>query len=333
MARKNPWFNAAFPHHRPDGFSNLTPGGHASGDVKRWRQARKAAGLPRPPAKGYASFIAQWWQHAEISGDDDRIWWLGHSSILLRLMGQYILTDPVFSDRASPLRFVGPKRRTPPALTISELPSLDTIVISHNHYDNLDARTMRALIQRFPQVTIFVPLGLGNGCRRLGARNVIELDWWQSVVFQGLVYTAVPAQHWSMRTPWDRNFALWCGWVIESSAQRFWFPGDTGYSEDLLAIPQRLGPLSLAALPIGAYAPRWFMSYNHMDPQQAVTLWQQLGKPLSFPVHWGVFELADESLDEPLRELDNALNETAEDITNFMTLKMGQYLSLQNTGK
>ena len=129
MARKNLWFNAALPHHRPDGFTNLTPGGHAPGDVKRWRQERKAAGLPRPPAEGYASFTAQWWQHAEIQGDDDRVWWLGHSSILLRLMGQYILTDPVFSDRASPLRFAGPQRRTPPALTISELPSLDTIVI------------------------------------------------------------------------------------------------------------------------------------------------------------------------------------------------------------
>lgn len=333
MARKNPWFNSAFPHHRPHGFTNLAPGGHASGDVKRWRQERKTAGLPRPPVQGYASFTAQWWQRAEIDGEGDRVWWLGHSSILLRLMGQYILTDPVFSHRASPLRFAGPRRRTPPALAISDLPTLDAIVISHNHYDHLDARTMRALIQRFPQVTIFVPLGLGDWCRRLGACNVMELDWWQSVVFQGLAYTAVPAQHWSMRTPWDRNNALWCGWVIENSVHRFWFPGDTGYSEELLAIPQRLGPLSLVALPIGAYAPRWFMAYNHMDPQQAVTLWQQLGKPLAFPIHWGVFELADESLDEPIRELDAALSETAQDITNFITLKMGQYLSLHDLGE
>lgn len=330
MAQKNPWYNPALSHHHPHGFTNTTPGDHQPGDVKRWRQERKAAGLPFPPAGGYDHFIAQWWQPADLTGNDDKAWWLGHSSILLRLMGQYILTDPVFSHRASPLSFAGPKRRTPPALSLSELHSLDAIVISHNHYDHLDARTLRALLKRFPQVTIFVPPGLGRWFHRLGARNVTELDWWQSAVFQGLVYTAVPAQHWSMRTPWNRNNSLWCGWVIESSTQRFWFPGDTGFSEELLAIPQRLGMFTAVALPIGAYAPRWFMARNHMDPQQAVTLWQLLGKPRAFPIHWGTFELADESLDEPVSELEVALNETAQDFTNFKILKIGQYLQLND---
>lgn len=331
MARKNRWFNPALAHHLPDGFTNTTPGGHRPGDVQRWRRERKAAGLPRPPAGGYDDFTARWWQPAEISGADDRIWWLGHSSLLLRLMGQYVLTDPVFSERASPLSFAGPRRRTPAPLAIADIPFLDVIVISHNHYDHLDARTLRLLFKRFPQVTVLVPLGLGDWLRRAGARNVMELDWWQSVVFQGLVYTATPAQHWSMRSFWDRNSTLWCGWVVESSAHRFWFPGDTGYSDELSAIARRLGDPDIVALPIGAYAPRWFMGRNHMDPQQAVALWQQLGRPKALPVHWGVFELADEALDEPVQELEAALREAGENHASFMTLKIGQYLSLSDS--
>jgi len=230
MVWKNPWYNPALSHHSPDGFINTTPVEHQPGDVKRWRNERKAAGLPRPPADGYARFIEQWWQKVEITGDSDGLWWLGHASILLRLQGQYLLTDPVFSHRASPVRFAGPQRRTPLALAIEDVPQLDAILISHNHYDHLDTWTLRALLRRFPDVQFFVPLGLAVLIRRLGARHVTELDWWQSVTFQGMVYTAVPAQHWSMRTLWDRNRSLWCGWVVESAKGRFWFAGDTGYT-------------------------------------------------------------------------------------------------------
>jgi len=180
--------------------------------------------------------------------------------MLLRLDGCYLLADPLFFHRASPVRFSGPLRKSPAPLSVNELPALDAILISHNHYDHLDTRTIRALLKRFPDVTLFVPLGLGRWCRRHGVRHVVELDWWQSFTFQGMSLTAVPAQHWSMRTPWDRDRSLWCGWVIESRAHRFWFAGDTGYTPDLLAIPERLGRPDVAALPVGAYAPRWFMS-------------------------------------------------------------------------
>jgi len=135
-----------------------------------------------------------------------------------------------------------------------------------------------------------------------------------------------------MRTFWDRNASLWCGWVIECRDCRFWFPGDTGYTPELLQIPARLGNIDVAALPIGAYAPRWFMATNHMDPQQAVKLWEQLDKPLALPIHWGVFELADESLDEPVRELQEALNETVSGFSNFLPLRIGQYLTLPDAG-
>ncbi|QLR43580.1 hypothetical protein HV346_13215 [Enterobacter sp. RHBSTW-00994] len=173
-----------------------------------------------------------------------------------------------------------------------------------------------------------VPLGLASWFRRRGAKNVFELDWWQSVIWQGMTVTAVPAQHWSMRTLWNRNQSLWCGWVFEGRNHRFWFSGDTGFSPDLLSIPERLGKIDAAALPIGAYAPRWFMSAHHMDPQSAVSLWLQLGQPLAFPIHWGVFELGDESLDDPVCELTQTLSNLAAVNDSFRILKVGEYLSL-----
>lgn len=329
MAWRNPWYNPSLAHHTPQGFRNLDAPVRQPGDVERWRKARKAAGLPKPPSEGYDAFIRQWWQPVTLNTlEEDGVWWLGHASLLLRLNGKYILTDPVFSRRASPVSFAGPIRKTPPVMSVSALPPLDAVVISHNHFDHLDSATVRQLLRRFPQLTFFVPLGLGAWCRRRGAKQVIELDWWQSYVFEGLVFTAVPAQHWSMRSLWDRDRSLWCGWVFESERQRFWFSGDTGFTPELLTIPERLGKLDAAAIPVGAYAPRWFMSIHHMDPQAAVNLWQQLGMPLAIPIHWGVFELADESLDEPVRELAQALAELSPRSDNFHPLRIGQYLSL-----
>lgn len=329
MAWRNPWYNSSLAHHTPQGFRNLDAPAHQPGDVERWRKERKAAGLPKPPSQGYDHFIRQWWQPVALnSEEEDGVWWLGHASLLLRLNGRYILTDPVFSSRASPLPFAGPQRKTPSVMSVAALPPLDALVISHNHYDHLDNATVRQLLKRFPQLTIFVPLGLGDWCRRRGAKHVVELDWWQSYVFEGLTFTAVPAQHWSMRSLWDRNRSLWCGWVMEGKHQRFWFSGDTGYTPELLTIAQRLGKLDTVAIPVGAYAPRWFMSTNHMDPQSAVALWQQLGMPKAIPVHWGVFELADESLDEPVFELSQVLQDIAPDNDRFHILRIGQYLSL-----
>lgn len=328
MPWKNPWYDPEQPHHRPGGFSNLHSLPRQPGDVKRWREERKARGLPHPPEGGYPAFIERWWQKASITGNDERIWWLGHASLLLRLQGLYLLTDPVFSRRASPLPFIGPVRKTPVPLNLSELPQLDAVLISHNHYDHLDNATVRQISRRFPDVHYFVPLGLKSWFTKRGIRRVTELDWWQSFSWKGIAVTAVPAQHWSMRSPWDRNRSLWCGWVIESPRLRFWFSGDTGYSEDLLEIPRRLGPLDAVAIPIGAYAPRWLMASHHMDPQQAVRLWQQMGRPKTLPIHWGVFELADEALDEPPEELLSALSAAGEKGQGFIPTGIGQSLPL-----
>ncbi|WP_145521990.1 MBL fold metallo-hydrolase [Yersinia ruckeri] len=323
MAKKNPYYDASKPHHTAFGFQNLEPIVHHSRDLKRWREERKRESLPKPPPQGYPAFIAQWWQEADFSGSEDAIWWLGHACVLLRIAGRTVLFDPVLSMRASPLHFYGPHRKTPVPATVDRLPEINVIVISHNHYDHLDARTITLLLQRFPDVIFLVPLGLKPWLQRHGAKAIHELDWWDSDKIADTEFHCVPAQHWSMRTPWDRNQSLWSGWVVKQNGVNFYFSGDSGYFRQLAEIGERLGPFNYAALPIGAYAPRWFMQAQHMDPQQSVLLYQQLQMPTTIPMHWGVFELADESLDEPPEQLALALEQAGEDKGNFKPIKIG----------
>ncbi|MDR7342687.1 L-ascorbate metabolism protein UlaG (beta-lactamase superfamily) [Pantoea alhagi] len=330
MKWENPWYDAAKPHHTPEGFRNPEPDLRQAGDLQRWRKERKAQGLPLAPRQGYAAFTQQWWQRADLSGTEDSVWWLGHAAIMLRLEGRYGLIDPVFSQRASPLRFYGPLRKTPAPLAINDLPSLDWVLISHNHYDHLDRPTVKAILRRFPQVQFIVPLGLEPWFRRAGARHVVQLDWWQQTQRHGIRFHAVPARHWSMRTPYNRNRSLWCGWTLTTPSLNFWFSGDSGYTDNLLDIARRLGPFNLAALPIGAYAPRWFMQGQHMDPQQSVALHQAIGAPVTIPIHWGVFELADEALDEAPQELARALEAAGQNKIRFRPWKIGERASLNN---
>lgn len=328
MKITNRYYDANKAHHTPQGFCNPEPTLHKKGDLRRWQDERKKLGLPKPPQAGYEQFIQDWWQAADLSGEQDSVWWLGHASLLLRLGGRYILIDPVLSPRASPLSFYGPQRKTPSPLTVQQLPAVDVVLISHNHYDHLDRRTIRELTKRFRQITFIVPLGLKNWFSHYPAKRVVELDWWESLALDDLTFHATPARHWSMRTPWDRNRSLWCGWAIHHPALRFYFTGDTGYTEKLVEIGTRLGPFDLAALPIGAYAPRWFMQEQHMDPQQAVMLYQQLNSPRVIPMHWGVFELADESLDEPPQQLNLALGAAGIEDHRFHPLKIGERIDL-----
>lgn len=330
MTRKNPWYNPELAHHTEEGFCNPEPDLREPGDLQRWRRERRAQGLPKPPALGYEAFTRRWWQPADLSGSDDAVWWLGHACLLLRLAGGYTLIDPALSSRASPVQFFGPRRKTPSPLAISDLPALDSVLISHNHYDHLDRPTIKKILRRFPRVKFVVPLGLAAWFRRLGARSVVELDWWQQATVGELSVHAVPARHWSMRTLRDRNRSLWCGWVIQHKQLNFWFSGDSGYSDNLLDIPRRLGPFNLAALPVGAYAPKWFMRGQHMDPDQAVALHRAMGQPLTLPIHWGVFELADESLDEPPELLHRAMLGAGLDPQRFQACRIGNRMRLTN---
>lgn len=328
MKITNRYYDANKAHHTPQGFINPEPTLHKQGDLRRWQEERKKLGLPKPPQEGYEQFNQRWWQAADLGGNQDSVWWLGHASLLLRLGGRYVLIDPVLSPRASPVNFYGPKRKTPPPVTVQQLPAVDVVLISHNHYDHLDRCTIKELTKRFRQVTFVVPLGLKRWFSHYPAKRVVELDWWESLVLDDMTLHATPARHWSMRTPWDRNRSLWCGWVIHHPALRFYFSGDSGYSEKLVDIGTRLGPFDMAALPIGAYAPRWFMQEQHMDPQQSVRLYQQLNSPRVIPIHWGVFELADESLDEPPQQLSEALKAAGIEQHRFDPLKIGARIDL-----
>lgn len=330
MAWQNPWYDPQKAHHTPEGFRNPEQDLRQPGDLQRWRKERKAQGLPFPPAQGYDAFIRQWWQPADLSGEEDAVWWLGHACLLLRTSGKYTLIDPALASRASPLQFYGPQRKTPAALKVEDLPALDRVLISHSHYDHLDWPTIKLILRHFPDVHFVVPLGLAPWFKKRGAKKVTQLDWWESVTDREMQIFAVPARHWSMRTPWDRNRSLWCGWVVKSQGVNFWFSGDSGYSESLLEIPRRLGPFNLAALPTGAYAPQWFMRGQHMDPDEAISLHQALGQPVTIPIHWGVFELADESLDEPPRVLSEKMQAAKLDEHRFSVWKIGARMPLKN---
>jgi N-acyl-phosphatidylethanolamine-hydrolysing phospholipase D len=234
--------------------------------------------------------------------------WIGHSTVLLQIGGLNVLTDPVFCRRASPVQWMGPARMIEPALEVSTLPPIDVVLISHNHYDHLDKAAVRELAALNPDTTWVVPLGLGSLIRRWGANEVVELDWWQRVEVSGLEVTATPAQHFSGRGVRDRNRTLWCGYALAIAGWRGLFAGDTAYHDEFAEIGARCGPFDFVMLPIGAYEPRWFMRAVHMNPEEAVRVYQDLisahaaaAPPLMLAVHWGTFRLTHEPVDEPPR--------------------------------
>ncbi len=334
MGLRNLFFDPSRPHHREQGFVNLDPAVRIGGDFRRWQRERRQQRLPPPPQLGYQAFAQRWCQPPDFSAaDEPLVWWLGHASVLLRLGGRHIITDPHLSLRASPLPFLGPRRKVPPVVPVTGLPALDLVLISHNHYDHLDARTIRALHHHSPHAHYLVPLGLGSWLRRRGIQRVHELDWWQQVDIDGFSLYCVPAQHWSARGLYDRNRTLWCGWLLRNSDITFYFAGDTGYSPLLAEIGRRLGPIDLAALPIGAYQPRWFMRGQHIDPAEAVQLWQDLGARYALAIHWGSFELTDEPLDEPPSALRAALAERCLEAQRFWLLRQGERRSLRWSGE
>lgn len=228
--------------------------------------------------------------------------WAGHASLLIQLNGLNILTDPVWSARASPVQFAGPRRWVPPGIAFEDLPPLDIVLESHNHYDHLDSRTVQRLTRTHPQATWIVPLGLASFVLKRGARAgaVVELDWWRESSVGPVRITATPAQHFSSRGIGDRGDTLWCGFALAgTNGQRVYFAGDTGYHPEFGAIGERCGPFDVALMPIGAYEPRWFMRYLHMNPEEAVAAFRALNARVMVPIHWGTFKLTDEAMDEP----------------------------------
>lgn len=308
-------------HH----FHNLDAHAPIGGNLLRWRWNKFLAGVPKPPEGGYAAFQDRWLMTPEFpAAAESRVWWLGHATVLLRLGDLHIITDPQLSPRASPFSFIGPKRLVQAPVQAPQLPRIDVLLLSHNHYDHLDAPTIRALLRANPAMICYVPLGLKAWFQRRGTQHVHELGWWQKHGHQDLEIHCVPAQHWSARTPWDRNQTLWSGWVVKGRGLSFYFSGDTGYSPRLQEIASRLGSPDLAALPIGAYLPRWFMRTQHVDPPEAVQLHRELRVRNSLAIHWGTFELADDGLDAPLAALRSALQQQDLGPKEFWVIKQGE---------
>ncbi|HYF61033.1 MAG TPA: MBL fold metallo-hydrolase [Burkholderiaceae bacterium] len=330
-ATGNPDFDPSKPHHRPDGFTNVDGprGGRPLAEFLRWQVGRLREGLPRAPAAGYAAFpvvrpdLAL--LHANRRGERVSVTWLGHATLLLQIGGRTVLIDPVFSERASPLPWAGPRRRVPLPARLDELPAIDVVLVSHDHYDHLDAPTVRALIAQPGGAPLFVaPLGVDRWLREAGAPRVARLDWWDALRVDGLEIVLTPAQHWSARTPFDRNTRLWGGFAVRTPAFSFWYSGDTGYAPVFAEIGRRLGGFDLAAIPVGAYEPRWFMKDQHVDPGEALRILDDVGAREAIGVHWGTFELTDEPLDAPAAALAAAMDARRVPRERFVLFRHGE---------
>jgi L-ascorbate metabolism protein UlaG (beta-lactamase superfamily) len=247
---------------------------------------------------------------------------VNHSTVLLQQRGINILTDPIWSERASPVSWIGPRRRRNPGVSWEDLPPIDTVLISHNHYDHLDLPTLRRLAARGDSKFI-VPVGCGRLLRTENIGPVRELDWGESLPMQGFAVHCVPALHFSSRGIFDRNKSLWCGYVIDCRERLVYFAGDTGFGRHFAQIREKFRPPDLALLPIGAYEPRWFMSPIHMAPEEAARAHQILGARTSIAIHHGTFQLADDGLDTPQKQLNAGGRPES-----FLVLKNGEFADI-----
>lgn len=338
----NPYFDAQKPHHRRDGFQNPHQPFEAKGlgDLLRWRIQAWRQNLPPPPTAPVptvAPDLAFVMANARAgTAMQPAVTWIGHATALVQAGGLSVLTDPVFSERASPLGFMGPQRAQAPGLALAQLPHIDVVLVSHNHYDHLDEASVGALNAQAGGAPLFVvPLGLKAWLANVGITRVVELDWWQSHrIGDGASATTIvltPAQHWSGRGLHDRLATLWGGFAVFSPRFHWYYSGDTGYSPDFREIARQMAPrhadgqgFDLALLPVGAYEPRWFMATQHVNPAEAVQIHRDVASRHSIGVHWGTFALTDEALDQPPRDLAAARRAQGVADDAFEVLAIGQ---------
>jgi len=286
-------------HHTEKGFRNPYPEyiDRTFGDFLRWvlverrtnGKGREYGHYPVEKVENDGLFLRK-------NNDSFTVTWVGHSTLLIQLEGITILTDPTWSDRASPFQFAGPTRHAETGIAFEAIPPVDMVIISHDHYDHLDKATIRMLGNTPFYV---VPLGLGTFLEKNDIDNYRELDWWDAIYYKGLEIVCTPSQHFSGRMPFNRDNTLWCSWVINGKSNNFYFCGDSGYFSGFNEIGERYGPFDLVCLPIGSYLPKWFMGPVHMSPKEALQVCKELiGKKL-IPIHWGTFRLAGDPHDYP----------------------------------
>ncbi|MFT4198145.1 MAG: MBL fold metallo-hydrolase [Pseudoxanthomonas sp.] len=318
---RNPYYRGPASDHF-DGRRFFSPD-HAPTDrslaeVWRWRRTSTPARWDAPPPVARAV--------PEAHPARPTVTLVGHATALVQLGGRNLLVDPVWSERASPLRFAGPRRYNRPGIALADLPPIDAVLLTHNHYDHLDLATLRALHAAHDPLLV---TPLGNDVlvrRRIPAQRCVALDWWQAGVLGDLAITVVPALHWSSRTPWDRRMALWGGFHLRHGDFGLYIAGDTAYGNGwpFRQLRQRLGAPDLALLPIGAYEPRWFMQPQHMDAAQAVQAMLDCSARQALGVHWGTFQLTDEARTAPRDLLQATLLERAVPMQRFQAMEAGQ---------
>lgn len=293
-------------------------------DIFKWKVLRKDQD---PRGAGFAELELvrpgqrEGGEAALASGEPCAVW-IGHASWGLRLGGQLVVIDPVFSAALSGVV----KRLVPPAFPVEECPAPDLVLVTHDHRDHFDFPSIAALPKT---ATYIVPLGNGPRIAKLGHANVVELDWWQPHQHGSLEITLVPARHWSMRMPWNRNATLWGGYIIRGPEGVAYHSGDTAWGDHFAEIGQRIGPIDWAMLPIGAYSPRWFMSAQHVNPDEALAGFTALGAKNFLAMHWGTFKLTDEAVGEPKQRILELWAELGLDPARLWLMDVGESRALR----
>ena len=325
---RNPYYSGPASDHF-DGLRFFPPGGPRDKSLAGlWRMIRSPE--RRTPWPSDLPAIRPDHPPERVQGRTLRLSFVGHSSFLIQTQGVNLLLDPVWADRAGPFGILGPKRVTPPAIALDDLPPLDAILVSHNHYDHMDLATLARLARLRPS-PIFTPLGNDALLRRADPKlDARAFDWGESVAVGPLRVHFEPALHWSARGRSDRRMALWASFVIESAAGKIYCAADTGFGDGSIfrALREKHGPTRLAILPIGAYAPRWFMSDQHVDPDEAVRIFECLEAEWAFACHWGAFRLTEEPYHEPVEKLAAALAREGVDPNRFVAGPPGSVMEI-----
>ena len=300
-----------------DGTRFFNPQGEMPGnalDLLRWKFGEDSAVWPDAVRNEAGQAVP------DERVEDLRVTMVGHATMLVQTGGLNILTDPVWSERVSPVSFAGPKRVRAPGIAFESLPPIDLVLLSHNHYDHMDEWTVKALPK---SIQWFVPKGLGKWFHERGCR-VKEMDWWQKTRRGKWKITCLPAQHWSNRFWMSRNGSLWCAWLVESNRRKYFFGGDSGYFHGFAEIGKKFAPIDVAMLPIGAYEPRWFMRYAHMNPPEAYRAFKELRARWMVPMHWGTFDLTDEPVDVAPAALSRFISKSGDSMAQVRLMAVGE---------